>query len=136
MIGGVDRRDGGVEVPPAVVRSMVPTVRVVTSMVATVTTMVSPALAPTWKTLPELAAVEAALMPLNLVWRRDARRARRGAGSTSAWVGRSGLASCVPLARLHGQLAHALQDAVDLVQRAFRGLHDRDAVLGVAGWPG
>ena len=33
---------------------------------------------------------------------------------------------------LDGELADALQDRVHLVQRAFRRLHERDAVLGVA----
>ena len=34
---------------------------------------------------------------------------------------------------LHGQVAHAAQHVVHLVQGAFSGLHDRDAVLSVAG---
>src|SRR6185503_17924999 len=34
--------------------------------------------------------------------------------------------------RLHRQVTHALQDAVRLGERTFSGLHDRDAVLGVA----
>src|SRR5690606_23067841 len=33
---------------------------------------------------------------------------------------------------LHGQVTHALQDRVRLGQGALSGLHDRDAVLGVA----
>src|SRR5690606_14444037 len=33
---------------------------------------------------------------------------------------------------LHREVAHALQDGVDLGQGAFCGLDDRDAVLGVA----
>ena len=35
--------------------------------------------------------------------------------------------------RLHRQLADALQVVADLAQRAFRGLRERDAVVGVAG---
>ena len=34
---------------------------------------------------------------------------------------------------LNSQVAHALQDGVDLGERTFSGLDDRDAVLGVAG---
>src|SRR5690606_35385704 len=34
---------------------------------------------------------------------------------------------------LDREIAQTLQDRVDLAQRAFRGLHDRDAVLRVAG---
>src|SRR5690606_26982434 len=37
------------------------------------------------------------------------------------------------VARLHGQLADALQVVADLAQRAFSGLRERDAVVGVAG---
>ena len=33
---------------------------------------------------------------------------------------------------LHGEVVHALQHGVDLGQGAFSGLHDGDAVLGVA----
>src|SRR3954463_358142 len=36
------------------------------------------------------------------------------------------------VAGLDRQVAHALQDAVRLGERTFSGLHDRDAVLGVA----
>ena len=35
--------------------------------------------------------------------------------------------------RLHGQLTHALQDVGGLLHRAFRGLGQRDAVVGVTG---
>jgi hypothetical protein len=36
------------------------------------------------------------------------------------------------VARLHGQLAHALQHVAHFGQRAFRGLSQRDAVIGIA----
>ena len=34
---------------------------------------------------------------------------------------------------LHGEVTHAGQHGVDFVERTFSGLHDRDAVLSVAG---
>jgi hypothetical protein len=49
-------------------------------------------------------------------------------GLDGAAVGRRERAVLV----LHGQLANALQHRVDLVQRAFRRLHQRDGVLRVA----
>ena len=45
-----------------------------------------------------------------------------------ALVGRTDRA----VGRLDGEFAHALQHVADLVQRAFRGLHQRDAVQTVA----
>src|SRR5690606_17868059 len=71
------------------------------------------------------------------------RAALRGVGDAGDLLGqlldlrlRSGTSAGVVGAgvrRLHGQVTDAVEHGVDLVQGALSGLHDRDAVLGVAG---
>ena len=102
------------------------------SMVAMVTTMVSPALAPTWKIRAGVAAVEQVRRRRTWCWVEMASISVRS-WVTSAWAAVRASASASRFGGLDGEVTHALQHGVDLVQGAFCGLHDRDAVLGVAG---
>ena len=54
-----------------------------------------------------------------------------GSWSTSDWIAAWSLSQRAVVV-LDGQLADALEHRVDLVQRTFSGLHERDAVLRVA----
>jgi hypothetical protein len=85
---------------------------------------------PTWK-LTELDEPSSSLMPLNSVERPMRLTSLTRLWNSSFSVSLSGVADRA-VARLDRQFAQAGQDRADLVERAFGGLHEGDAVVGVA----
>ena len=89
----------------------------------------SESLAPTWKVI--VTAAFRTLMPLNSAL-EPMRSISDASWLTSVWIACAVVVAQRAVLELDGELADALEHRVDLVQRAFRGLHHRDAVLGVA----
>jgi len=114
------------EIAPAFDTSIVPICEL---SVEVATEMTSPSLAPTWNEIVP-AEPSSSLMPLKsaVLPTRDLRLELSGLGGDRRLVGRGERAVAV----LHGELTHALEHRVHLVQRAFRRLDQADPVLGVA----
>jgi hypothetical protein len=91
-----------------------------------VTERVSPLFAPTWKVT---AAPSKTCCPENSVRVPIAVELREELGDLACCAVPSVVAV---LFRVHSQLTHPLQDRVHLVERTLGGLHEADAVLGVA----